>query len=381
VIAAERIYTPDICIAGGAILIRDGKIAAVTSREEFKAADIHDFSKDIIVPGFIDMHLHGISGVCTADADPRSIETMSEVLVRHGVTSFLPVLHSCDSSLLLRSIRAIASLRGKRIRGAKPLGIYIEGPFVSPEKSGAMNSEYFKNPSQEIFDEIYEASAGELKIMTIAPELPGAIPIIRYILSRRVQVALGHTNASYEYARAAIRAGASHVTHLFNAMRAFHHRDPGIVGAVLEDPGVSVEVIADLVHLSSTAIKLTYMLKPRDKVVCITDALAADLPEGIHQIADREILVKSDAAYLSDGKTLAGSTLTLDKALRNLVFDIGIPLEDALRFMTANPAKVLGERCLGAIKVGSRADLTVLDRNFRVVATFVDGVLVYRRPD
>lgn len=325
------------------------------------------------------MHIHGIGGACTADAEPKSIERMSEMLVRHGVTSFLPALHSCDKDLLLRSIRAIAWLHGKRVNGAKPLGIYLEGPFVSPEKPGAMNNRYFREPSQRIFDEIYEASAGTLKVMTMAPELPGAIPLIGYVLSRGVHVALGHTNASYESAKAAIKAGATHVTHLFNAMRPFHHRDPSVVGAVLEDPLVSVEIIADLVHLSKTAIKLTYMLKPRDKVICITDALAAELPEGIHQIADREILVKSDAVYLGDGKTLAGSTLTLDKALRNLVFEIGIPLEDALKFMTINPAKVLGEPRLGAIRVGAQADFTILDKDLEVVAAFVDGVLVYRR--
>ena len=381
-IIAGKIYTPKIRISNGAILVRDGRIAAIKTRRESKAdrsLEILDFSEDIIVPGFIDMHIHGISGACTADAEPKSIEKMSEALVRHGVTSFLPALHSCDPELLTRSLKAIASLRDRQVKGARLLGIYLEGPFVSPRKPGAMNEKYFKNPSRELFDEIYNGSDGMLKLMTVAPELPGAIPLIKYVLSRGVRVALGHTDAGYEAARAAIGAGASHVTHLFNAMRTFHHRDPGIVGAVLEDPEVSVELIADLVHLSSTAIRLTYMLKPKDKVVCITDALAAELSEGIHQIADREILVKGDAAYLMDGKTLAGSVLTLDKALRNLVFDVGIPLEDALRFMTINPANILGERDLGEIKVGARADLTVLDKSLRVVAAFIDGVLIYRR--
>jgi len=381
-IIAEKIYTPKICISNGAILVRDGRIAAIKTRRESKAdrsLEILDFSEEIVVPGFIDMHIHGISGACTADAEPKSIEKMSEALVRHGVTSFLPALHSCDPDLLTRSLKAIASLRDRQLKGARLLGIYLEGPFLSPRKSGAMNEKYFKNPSRELFDEIYNSSDGMLKLMTVAPELPGAIPLINYILSRGVRVALGHTDAGYEAARAAIEAGASHVTHLFNAMRTFHHRDPGIVGAVLEDPEVSVELIADLVHLSSTAIRLTCMLKPKDKVVCITDALAAELSEGIHQIADLEILVKGDAAYLMDGKTLAGSILTLDKALRNLVFDVGIPLEDALRFMTINPANILGERDLGEIKVGARADLTVLDKSLRVVATFIDGVLIYRR--
>ncbi|RLG08562.1 MAG: hypothetical protein DRN65_01230, partial [Thaumarchaeota archaeon] len=189
-IIAGKIYTPKIRISNGAILVRDGRIAAIKTRRESKAdrsLEILDFSEDIIVPGFIDMHIHGISGACTADAEPKSIEKMSEALVRHGVTSFLPALHSCDPDLLTRSLKAIASLRDRQLKGARLLGIYLEGPFVSPKKPGAMNEKYFKNPSRELFDEIYNSSDGMLKLMTVAPELPGAIPLIKYILSRGVR--------------------------------------------------------------------------------------------------------------------------------------------------------------------------------------------------
>ena len=381
-ILANKIYTPERCVSQGFVLVKSGRIIQIADEESRKSlADVKilDFSDYLLVPGFIDMHVHGLKGACTTDANPNSIEVMSKTLAQHGVTSFLPTLPMREPNLLTRSMEVLASFRDRKLPGAKILGIYLEGPFVSPEKPGAMEKEYFKLPSISAFEEVYEASKGMLRVMTLAPELPGAISIIKYAQSKGVRVSLGHTNASYEDAKAAIQAGATHVTHLFNAMRLFHHRDPGIVGAVLEDPNVSIELIGDLVHVGSTAVRLVYKIKPKNKIISITDGVAADLPEGIHELGGRKILVKRDAAYLPDGKTLAGGILTLDKVLNRLVFDAGLPFEDVLRSMTINPASVLDEEYIGGIEVGARADLVVLDQHLNVVATFIDGNLVYQR--
>lgn len=257
------------------------------------------------------------------------------------------------------------------------LGAHLEGPFLSPEKPGAQIVENIRTPSKEEFDELLNASKKSIKLITIAPEVPGAIELIKHASSLGVTVSLGHSNAKYEEALAGIKAGASHATHLFNAMRAYHHREPGILGAVLENPKVSVELIMDLVHVHPSIIRLVCKLKPNDKVISVTDAIrATDMPDGVYKNR-YELHVKNGEARLPDG-TLAGSTLTLDKALHNLVFKLGIPLKDAVTMMTVNPAKdIRVDDEIGSIKVGKSADLVILDKNLNVMKTIVGGEIVF----
>jgi N-acetylglucosamine-6-phosphate deacetylase len=313
------------------------------------------------------------------DAKKESVETMVKALPSHGVTSFLPTLEAAPLDALQKAMGTIVSMQQRKLLGSKILGVNLEGPFLSNEKPGAMKPEYIRAPSIEELRELYKASAGSAKLITIAPESPGAIELIEYAVSLGLTVSMGHTNATYRQAAEAIRAGASHVTHLFNAMRAFHHREPGIVGAALENAGVSVELVADLVHLHPTTIRLVRRVKPVERIVTVSDSVLADSQNGLYRTWEGEVTVKENVATLADG-TIAGSMLTMDKGLRNLVLNVGIPVEEALMTMTINPARVIGlHRQTGSIEKGKRADFVVMDEQFRVQKAFVEGRIAYDR--
>jgi len=374
-VLAKKIFTPYEEIEDGFIIVEDGKIREVGFKSKLKRKDLNiiDFGNSIVAPGFIDVHMHGIAGSYTMEARPESVERMTQALAAHGVTSFAPTLESAPIDTLKKSIEAIISVKKRGVFGAKIVGINLEGPFLNPEKAGAMKAEYLRPPNIEEFEELNRSSQNNVKLITVAPELPKGIEFVKYASSLGVTVSLGHSNATYMEAMEAINAGASHVTHLFNAMRSFHHREPGIVGAVLENPNVKVELICDLVHLHPSAIKLVYNVKPIDSIVTVTDSVFADTPKGVQKTWEWEIIVKEDAAFLPDG-TLAGSILTQDRALRNLVFKVGIPIKSALKTLTINPAKAIKmEKEIGSVEKGKNADFVVLDGNLNVQKTFING--------
>ena len=374
-LSAGEILTPYKKIKNGVITIENGIITEVREHRERGNKKISSyFSESIIVPGFIDVHIHGIAGVDVMDAMVESMDKMRKSLVNHGVTAFCPTL---DAAPLDHIKKALKTINASKRSNARALGAHLEGPFLSPEKPGAMIAENLRTSSIDEFDELWNTSKKSIKLTTIAPEIPGAIELIKHASSLGVTVSLGHSNATYEEALAGIKAGASHATHLFNAMRAYHHREPGILGAVLENPKVSVELIMDLVHVHPSITRLVCKLKPKDKVIIVTDAIrATDMPDGVYKNR-YELHVENGEARLPDG-TLAGSTLTLDKALRNLVFKLGIPLEDAVTMMTVNPAKDIRVNDeIGSIEVGKRADLVILDKNLNVTKTIVGGEIVF----
>jgi len=373
-LSAGEIFTPYEYIKDGVITIENG---IITDIKKGKTGEMSlDFPSSIIAPGFIDVHTHGIADADVMDASAKSIDKMKEAYASHGVTSFCPTTETAPLNHIEKALNAI---KASKNLGAKALGVHLEGPFLSLEKPGAQIVEDIRPPSKEEFDELWNTSERSIKLMTIAPEVPGATKLIRYVSLLGVTVSMGHSNATYDEALAGIRAGVSHTTHLFNGMRAYHHREPGGIGAVLENPNVSVELITDFVHLHPATIQLVYTVKPKNKVIVVTDSIrAADMPDGLYK--DRfELYVKDGEARLPNG-TLAGSTLTLDKALRNLVFELRVPIKDAMTMITANPAKCIKvDDKIGSIEIGKCADLVVLDRDLNVMRTFIDGEIIFKR--
>lgn len=377
-ILASKIFTPHKCIHKGFILVENNTITDVGPKTRLKRTDLEtlDFKESIIAPGFIDIHIHNIAGSNAMEAKTESIEKIAKALTSHGVTCFTITFESAPLDVLKKALETAATVKERDIHGARIAGVNLEGPFLNAEKAGAMKKEYLRLPNIEEFDELNKASRKTVKLITVAPELPRGIEFVKYVSSLGITVSIGHTNATYNEAVEAIKAGASHVTHLFNAMRSFTHREPGIIGAALENPNVTVELISDLVHLHSSTIRLVYNAKPIASIITVTDSVFADTPKGVQKTWRGEIIVKDDAAVLPDG-TLAGSILTLDKALRNLVFKVGIPIEKALQTMTINPARVIKlNKKIGSIEKGKLADLVVMDSNLNVQKTFVNGEIV-----
>ena len=366
------IITPFNKLMDGAILVRDGKIIDVGYKGDIKDsnAEILDFSGHLIVPGFIDIHVHGCEGSNAFDGSIESLKDMAIKLAKHGVTSFLPTAATLPEEQLIKIASNVAKLMKSSYDGAEILGLNIEGPFVSPEKKGAMIIGFMRKPNLEEVERIYSASEGKLRIMTIAPELEGAMEVIKWLSSHSVIPSLGHTNAKYEVAIKAYDSGAMMASHLFNAMRQIHHRDPGVVVAALDRDDVYVELIADGIHVDPSVIDLVIRSKGFEKVVIVSDATPlAGLPDGEYTFPGfPKITIKDRRAYLPDG-TLAGSTLTLDTALRNLL-NWGVPLEKALLMLSTNQARLLGVR-KGIIKPGYDSDLVILNKNMDVVAVLI----------
>lgn len=367
-----EIITPFNTIHNGAILIQDGKIIDVGERDEVQAqkSRVMDFSNHYIVPGFIDIHVHGCEGANAFDGSINSLKSMAVKLVKHGVTAFLPTAATLPEDQLIKIASSVSKLVNIDYEGAEIIGLNIEGPFVSPEKKGAMIVGFMRKPNIDEVKSIYKASEGTLKIMTIAPELDGALEVIKWLANHSVIPSLGHTNANYSEAVKAFDSGAMMASHLFNAMRQIHHRDPGVVVAALNRPEIYVEIIADGIHVDPETIKLVINTKGYEKVMVVSDATPlAGLPDGEYSFPGfPKITIRNRRAYLPDG-TLAGSTLTLDTALRNLVH-WGIPLEKAVMMLSTNQARLLGLR-KGIIKPGYDSDLVILDKNLNPVAAFV----------
>jgi N-acetylglucosamine-6-phosphate deacetylase len=331
----------------------------------------------------VDVHIHGAGGHDVMEGNARALDRITSTIARHGTTSFVattvtaPVEETCHSlEGIARYIRAHEKLdespENNRL-AAEILGIHLEGPFISKARRGVHPPDAIAKPSAEVLEKVLNASDGLVKIVTLAPELPGAIPLIESAVAAKIVVALGHTDADYDQSRAAIHAGARHAVHFYNAMRPFTHRDPGVVGAILTDPEVTAEVIADGVHVAGPAIQVLIGCKGFDAVLLASDAIAATgMPDGNYRLGNFEVTVKDGVARNAEGK-LAGSTLTLDRALRNVVA-LGVPLKEAVRMATVLPARRLGlAGKKGIIAVGADADLVALTPDLRVAGVMTRG--------
>ncbi len=383
ILTNARIITPFEEIYPGTVEIENGVIKKVYRG---KNPDGEDLEGKIISPGFIDIHTHGIGGLdvtySAMNGSEQEVEEalikMSEKYMTHGVTLFLPTTVTAAHEVLLvasKSIKNTINYQKDQLTGAKIGGLHLEGPYISKEKKGAQNAEFIRPPSIQELKEYWEVSGGNIKTITIAPEVEGALEFIQYARNLGIYISLGHTNATYEEAKAAIYSGANRASHLYNAMRPINHREPGVIIAALESPQVYLELICDLIHISPTIIHFTIKHAGIERIVTITDSIiATDFPDGKYSLGGLEVIVKGGVCRLKDG-TLAGSTLTMDKALRNLV-EIGVPLKDAIRTMTYNPANAIGIRKVGAILPGYLADLAILDESLHVDSVYINGVKV-----
>ena len=372
------IHTPDRIIDNGAVLADGGRIIAVGPADAVArpaGAQAIDAAGRTLVPGFIELQFNGGFGADFTD-DASAIWKVGEKLPRYGATAFLPTIITAPLEKIQAGQAIVTGKPPAGFRGARPLGLHVEGPFLNHAKKGAHNPKYLRTPDR-IASETWSPATG-IRLVTMAPELPGALELIASLASRGVLVSTGHSNATYEQAIAGFDAGARYGTHLFNAMSALGHRDPGLPGALLTDPRPTVGFIADGVHTHKAVIKLAWqMLGPR-RMNLVTDAMAAlGMPAGRHLLGDFEVVVDATSARLADG-TLAGSILSLDQALRNLVEVTGCSLAEALPTLTTTPARAIGvDHERGKLAPGYVADMVLLTPDLHVSATIAEGEVVY----
>lgn len=332
----------------------------------------------VVLPGFIDPHIHGAGGADAMDGTAAALATISETVAREGTTSFLATTMTESGEAILRALTAVRDCR--ETPGARLLGVHLEGPFISETYAGAQPREYIAAPDIDVFDRYQAASGGRIRIVTVAPEVPGADALIRHLAGTGVVPSVGHSAAGVADVRRAIACGARSVTHTYNAQSPFRHREIGVAGSALLYDELNCELIADGIHVSPEAIRLLVKNKPRGKMTLITDAMRAKgCPDGVSELGGQTVYVKNGEARLADG-TLAGSVLRMNDAVRRMVQVIGLPLTDAVDMATKNTAALLGisDSC-GEIACGKRADFTVLDPDFGVLLTVVGGREVYRR--
>jgi N-acetylglucosamine-6-phosphate deacetylase len=355
------------------VLIKEGKIAEVgPDLRTPRGAKTVNASGYHIAPGFIDVHIHGASGNMFEFADAEGYRTIASTIARHGTTGFLATL----AVMPIRTAVEFAHEEGE----AKLLGIHMEGPYISAEMPGAQNVMAIRKPDLDELQEYLKAAEGKTRLMTLAPEIEGALELIPVLRENGIIASAGHSNATFEEMRQAVQAGLTHVSHTYNAMRPLHHREPGAVGAALAMDLLSTEVICDGQHVAPAALDVLLRCKPREKVVLITDAVAAlGLPEGEHDFLGMPVEVKGGAVRLKNSQNLAGSVLTQDVAIRNLfTWFPKIPLREIFLMASLNPAKAIGiDEHKGQIAVGKDADIILMDESFEVALTIVEGRIVY----
>ncbi|HEU5058351.1 MAG TPA: N-acetylglucosamine-6-phosphate deacetylase [Kofleriaceae bacterium] len=336
-------------------------------------ADVVDLAGCRLVPGFVDLHFHGAMGADVMDDDPAGLARICDYQARHGTTAFLATTITADMPALLAAVERIATAAAAPGAGARVVGLHIEGPFINPAQRGCHRVDWMKSPSLADHDALSAHAAGAPLHFTVAPELPGAAEFIRGVVARGSTVSLGHSDARAAEVRRGLDAGAGIFTHLFNAMRGLHHREPGVVGAALDSPA-HVELICDGVHVAPEVVKLVYQLKGPGRLVLVTDAMAAaGMGDGTYRFAGERVTVTGGVAR-TDAGALASSTITLRDALANLMRFTGAPLAEALSTVTSTPARVLGmEDRLGAIAPGRAADLVALDGDLAIRAVFCRG--------
>ena len=360
-----------------AVLIKNYKIIDVFNEARFASKKFKDDVKFIdlqgacIAPGFIDTHIHGIEGHGTDDQSPDSILKMSESLTKYGVTSFIPTLYSAPRDKMIKDIKSITAAMGKE-KGAKILGIHLEGPFISPERLGVQTPDSLSPVDLKLMQELWDAAEGKIINMTVAPELKGMRELSLYCIGKGIVLQAGHTNATYEQMVEGMQVRILHVTHLFNAMSRMHHRDPNAVGAVFIHPEMSCEIIADGIHINPNLIKFLLRCKPIDKLVLVTDSLKPTKQTEHPLMANGEEVYLDKCFYRKSDDVIAGSALTMSDGVRNLV-SFGISLDQAVQMASTNPASIMLQEHLGLIAPGYDADLVVLDQNLTPVYTIVKG--------
>lgn len=356
----------------------DSKIVGL---EEIATEEIEKISEDfVIVPGFIDEHTHGANGSDAMDGTEKDLLNIATSIPQEGTTTFLATTMTQSPENICKALKAAGEYISKDIKeGAKVAGVHLEGPFISPKHVGAQPLEYVAKPSIETFKKYNEVSLGNIKIVTLAPEMEGAYELAEYLRDIGVVPSIGHTGAKYIEAKESIKHGFSNVTHTYNAQTGLHHRDVGVVGTALLEDELNCELICDTIHVSVPAIKLVVKNKPHQKVTLITDSMRAKhLSDGESELGGQLVIVKNGEARLVDG-TLAGSILKMNDAIKNVVTKCGVKFEDAIDFATINPAKNLSlDEKIGSIKVGKDANFAIINRKtFEILMTIREGNVIF----
>jgi N-acetylglucosamine-6-phosphate deacetylase len=379
VITGGLVITPLDVLDSADVVIEDGLIAGVAPGLAAHGADeTIDAGGHVVAPGFIDIHVHGSAGHDTMDGTAEAIEGMARFFASRGVTAFCPTTLTMPAEAIMRSVRAVHECQQRRIAGAQPLGVHLEGPYISAAKKGAQPEQYVRTAQSLDYREFF--SLGNVRLISLAPELDENKELIGFARGQGASVAAGHSAASYEQVEEAVRLGLNQSTHTFNQMEGLHHRRPGTAGAALLLDGIFAQLIADGVHLHPAVVDLAIRLKGPEKAVLITDAIrGAGMPDGEYELGGQAIVVREGAVRLADG-TLAGSCLTLDTAVRNVLEFTDCDLAEAIQMATLTPARSIGiAHRKGSLEPGKEADVVLLDQALEVAATIVMGEVVYRR--
>jgi len=384
VLTADRLWDGNGLLDRPMVVIEDGCVASISSRANGELpveVRVLDFPGATLGPAFFDVHIHGAKGHDVMEATAEALDAMGGFLAQHGTGSFLATTVTAPLDATLRSLSGLAKLLARPAAEgqARPVGIHLEGPFLSHAKRGVQPPEHLLTPDVVTFDRLFEAAEGQVRLMTLAPELPGAAELAAHAISRGVRISMGHSNATAAETRAVIAAGAISATHTFNAMRPLDHREPGILGTVLTSDELYAEMICDGIHTAPEMAKLWWRAKGPERAILVTDAMsAAGMPDGEYQLGGFAVQVANGRAMARG--VIAGSVLTLDRALTNFMAFTGAPLEQALRLLTVNPALMtgLGDQA-GSVAVGMPANLVAVDEAGKLVGSIVNGQTVFVR--
>jgi N-acetylglucosamine-6-phosphate deacetylase len=374
-----RLVTPFETIEEGQIEIHESKIQYIGLTRTSKSKII-DYGNSLIIPGLIDIHVHGLAGYDALDKNPDCIKFISKQLAVKGVTGFLATLQTAPYCEIIDALKRIENVMKKELRGSKILGSHLEGPYISPKRIGAQQK-YLRKPVISELKGLLDNSKGTLKIVTLAPEIENCLKAIKYLKDNNVVVSAGHTDASYTEAWRAFDAGVKLLGHLWNGMRGLHHREPGIIGATLEAKEVMVELIADCYHVHPTILGLSVRLKGAKNVILVSDSIQpAGLPDGEYTYDDRTFFLEGGVIKLKSG-VIAGSSIGLNEAVQNMVEKVGVSLNEAVQMATDNPARLLRLRSKGRLEPGYDADITIMDNDFNIMETIVEGETIYKKED
>lgn len=376
-ITADRLFDGSKLVDQPLVELEDGRIVSISTRAERSPADgarLLHYPGATLAPAFFDVHIHGSAGHDVMEGTESALDAIGAFLAAHGTATYLATTVTAPLDATLRAVAALARIVGCQPREgvAHPSGIHLEGPFLSHARRGVQPEEHLLAPDVAVFDRLYEAAEGRVRLMTLAPELPGAAELTTHATQRGVRVSLGHSDAGAAETRAAIAAGAVSGTHTFNAMRPLDHREPGILGVVLTDSSLYSELICDGIHSAPEMARLWWRAKGPERTILVTDAMsAAGMPDGEYQLGGFAVQVAEGRAMARG--VLAGSVLTLDRALANLIAFAGIPVEAALRALTVNPAAMVGDAQTGRITVGGPANLVAISAQGKLITSIVRG--------
>ncbi len=384
VIRHAKIVTEEETIQDGALVISEGTIEFIGTEEAFAAQQSYqklpsvDYEGDWLLPGFIDVHVHGGFGHDFMEANDAALERITRFHAQNGTTTMLATTVTAPKEAIDRVLAGVNSWQENEVKGARLAGVHLEGPFLSKVFPGAQNPEHMIPARIDWLEEWTSAYPGLIRMMTLAPEVEGNMDCIEWLRKNNIVAACGHTDAEYEEILEAKKRGLQHAVHTFNAMKPLHHRNPGTVGAVLTDDDISCEIIADGHHVHPACIDLLVRAKGRDRLILITDAMsAAGMEDGEYNLGDLKVRVKDGVARLKEGESLAGSTLTMIQAFRFFVETVGVSIEETSRMASGNPARLIGlDDEIGSISLGKKADLLRLDSKLQLKEVWRDGQLI-----